>query len=117
MNLLPLQMYHTQSFEAQVCKRLYYMYKVWHKIVYPKIPSIDRERHKYMTDHGMKSCSTSFKLSNSFNHHFKHLLTNTWNYGTIWPTCYLYLACTRFASVGRDLLACYIGECVSSGLT
>ena len=56
-----------------------YMYKVWHKIVYPQIPSIDWERHKYMTDHGMKSCNTSFKLSNSFNHHFKHLLTNTWN--------------------------------------
>src|ERR1700683_2492981 len=37
------------------------------------------ERHKYMTDHGMKSCNTSFKLSNSFNHHFEHLLTNTWN--------------------------------------
>src|ERR1700683_2733172 len=36
---------------------------------------------QYMTDHGMKSCNTSFKLSNSFNHHFKHLLTNTWNLG------------------------------------
>src|ERR1700683_478597 len=35
MNLPPLQMYHTQSFEAQVCKRHYYMYKVWNKRVYP----------------------------------------------------------------------------------
>src|ERR1700683_2154297 len=79
MNLPPLQMYHTQNFEAQVCKRHYYMYKVWNKRVYQKILSIDSERHKDMTDHGMKSCNTSFKLSNSFNHHFKHLLTNTWN--------------------------------------
>src|ERR1700729_4654711 len=41
MNLPPLQMYHTQGFEAQVCKRHYYMYKVRNKRVYPKIPSID----------------------------------------------------------------------------
>src|SRR6202451_4422028 len=53
--------------------------QVWNERVYPKIPSIDSERHKYMTDHGMKSCNTSFKLSNSFNHHFKHFLANTWN--------------------------------------
>jgi hypothetical protein len=54
MNLLPLQVYHIQSFEAQVCKRHYYMYKVWNKRVYPQIPSIDSERHKYMTNDGMK---------------------------------------------------------------
>src|ERR1700729_2118151 len=72
-------MYHTQSFEAQVCKRHYYMYKVWNKRVYPQISSIDSERRKYMTDHGMKRCNTSFKSHNSFNHNFNHLLTNTWN--------------------------------------
>src|ERR1700683_4711644 len=73
-------MYNTQRLEAQECQRLYDMYKVWNKRVDPKIPSIDPERHKYMTDHGMKSCNTSFKLSNCFNHHLKHLLTNTWNF-------------------------------------
>ena len=36
-------MYYTQSFEAQVCKRHYYMYKVWNKRVYPQIPSIGEE--------------------------------------------------------------------------
>ena len=39
-NLLQLQMYPTKNFEARVWKRLYYMYKVWNKRVYPKIPSI-----------------------------------------------------------------------------
>src|ERR1700691_175101 len=37
----PLQMYHTQRLETQECQRLYYMYKVRNKRVYPQIPSID----------------------------------------------------------------------------